>query len=219
MFIASIDEAMSHFEFRSEYSFQCGASLAKVLDKHLSQVISLAARASATVTGANGGTQIVNATAGTNADSLIASIASAAQALDEKDVPKEDRTIWVKPAQYYMLLNSGSLAIHRDYNPEGNGSIRSGVIMQLFGMDIVQTNHMVTTDLSADSGTPVAYRGNFSTTVAQVAQRGAVGTVKLLDLGLESEYLTMYQGTLVVAKQAVGHGILRPECAVEIVSA
>jgi hypothetical protein len=47
----------------------------------------------------------------------------------------------------------------------------------------------------------------------------AVGTVKLMDLSMEGEYKIEYQGTLLVAKYAVGHGILRPESAVEIQAA
>lgn len=44
----------------------------------------------------------------------------------------------------------------------------------------------------------------------------AVGTVKLLDLAQEMAYDIRRQGTLIVSKYAVGHGILRPECAVEL---
>jgi len=43
--------------------------------------------------------------------------------------------------------------------------------------------------------------------------------VKLLDLGMESEYQISRQGTLMVAKYAVGHGVLRPEAAVELSTA
>jgi hypothetical protein len=38
----------------------------------------------------------------------------------------------------------------------------------------------------------------------------AVATVKLLDLGMESEYQINRQGTLMVAKYAMGHNVLRP---------
>ena len=44
----------------------------------------------------------------------------------------------------------------------------------------------------------------------------AIGTVKLLDLATESEYQIERQGTLFVAKYAMGHGVLRPECAVAV---
>lgn len=217
VFIASIDEAKSHFEYRSEYSFQCGASLAIVMDKNLAQVLCLAARAAATVTGGFGGSQVVKSTAKTDADDLIASIASAMSFLDQKDVPKQDRYIAVAPDQYYLLINSGSRAINRDYNDgTPNGSMRDGTIFKLFGAEIVETNHMPSTNVVTG---PAAYQGNFTTTAAIVWHRSAVGTVKLMDLASEMAYLIEYQGTLAVSKYAVGHGILRPEAAVEIVTA
>ena len=44
----------------------------------------------------------------------------------------------------------------------------------------------------------------------------AAGTVKLMDLATEMEYDIRRQGTLMVAKYAMGHGVLRPEAAVGI---
>ena len=38
-----------------------------------------------------------------------------------------------------------------------------------------------------------------------------LGTVKLMDLKYEDEYLIQKQATLMVAKMAVGHGVLREE--------
>jgi hypothetical protein len=49
-----------------------------------------------------------------------------------------------------------------------------------------------------------------------VAHPSAIGTVKLLDLATESEYQIERQGTLFVAKYAMGHGVLRPEASVVI---
>ena len=48
--------------------------------------------------------------------------------------------------------------------------------------------------------------------------RSAIGTVKLLDLAVESEYSMSKQATLMLAKYAMGHGILRPECAVSVIT-
>ena len=45
-----------------------------------------------------------------------------------------------------------------------------------------------------------------------------MGTVKLLDLAAEMEYDMRRQGTLIVSKYALGHGILRPEASVELIS-
>lgn len=216
VFIYRLDEAKNHYDVRSIYSFEVGAALARTYDRNVARVGVLAARASSTVAGGNGGTIITEADAKTDAQKLIYAIGDASQALDEKDVPEEDRYIFLKPEQYNLLISSGDKAISVDFNPEGNGSVASGKIYRLFGMEIVKTNHLPVTDESADDSIPAAYRGNFSTTAGLVMHRSAVGTVKLLDLAVEMEYLIQYQGTLIVAKYAVGHGILRPESAVEI---
>ena len=43
--------------------------------------------------------------------------------------------------------------------------------------------------------------------------------MKLMDLAVESDYDIRRQGTLMVAKYAMGHGVLRPEAAVQIQTA
>lgn len=212
-FIANIDEARSHYDVRSEYSYDMGRALAKAYDSNVAQVGILAARASTTVTGGNGGTQITDTDARTNADSLVGSILDAAQALDEKDVPEEDRYCFLKPGPYYNLVESGSKALSTDYNPGGNGSLASGKIYRIGGIELVKTNNLPQANISSG---PTAYQGDFTNTAALVMHRSAVGTVKLLDLSMEGAYLIEYQGTLMVAKYAIGHGILRPESAVEI---
>lgn len=212
-FIAEIDEAMNHYDVRQVYSRDCGMALARTLDQHILQLMVLAARASATVSGGNGGTVITDADSDTNATSLISSIFDAAQAFDEKDVPENDRYIFVKPAQYSLLVESGSNAISTDYNPEGNGSLASGKIFRLAGMEIVKTNNVPTTNIASG---PSTYQGNFSTTTCVVAQKSAVGTVKLLDVRTAADWDFRRLGWLITARMAVGSGILRPECAVEI---
>ena len=44
----------------------------------------------------------------------------------------------------------------------------------------------------------------------------AVATAKLMDMSVESEYQINRQGTLMVAKYAMGHNVLRPACAVSL---
>lgn len=213
VFIASIDEAKAHYDFRSEYSKQLGAALSRTMDRNILQVGLLAARASATVSGGNGGTAITDADADTNADSLVGSIFAAAQALDEKDVPSEDRYVFLKPAQWYLLINSSSKLVNRDYTRGENGGVDSAELGQVAGMKVVKSNNVPSTNVATG---PTAYQGDFSTTVGLVMHKSAVGTVKLIDLGMEMAYDIRRQGTLIVGKYAVGHGILRPESAVEI---
>jgi hypothetical protein len=217
-FIANIDEAKNHYDVRAEYSRLLGMALAKQFDVRCLQLGVLAARGAATVTGGNGGTAITDADAATNGASLAASIFEAAQAMDEKDVPENDRVAIVKPAQYYNLVQTTDV-INRDFG--GAGVYADGTVLRVAGIQIVKSNNVPTTNVSAVTGENNTYHGDFSTTVALVMQKSAIGTVKLMDLAVErtsGDFEIMYQGTLMAAKYAMGHGILRPECAVEIKS-
>lgn len=216
VFIANIDEAMAEYEVRSIYSNECGVALADRMDEQLLRVTILAARASSTISGGNGGTVITDADADVNGASLAASIYAAAQAFDEKKNPMADRNVFVKPAQYYLMAQNTDL-INKDW--AGAGSMAAGTIERVGGFNINKTNHVPTVNYAGVSGENNTYSGNFNTTVAAFSAKRAVGTVKLLDLAVESEYSVRHQGTLIVAKYAVGHGILRPESAGEIKTA
>ena len=50
--------------------------------------------------------------------------------------------------------------------------------------------------------------------VGMVMTQDAVATVKLMDLAVESEYQIIRQGTMTVAKYAMGHNVLRPAACV-----
>ena len=220
-FLANIDEAKNHYDVRSIYTSEMGRALANKVDQHLLQLSVLAAQASATITGGNGGTQITDADAKTNAASLISSIFECAQALDENDVPSEDRFCVVPPATYYLLVQNDKI-LNRDFGAEGNGAYVDGTVIKVAGINIVKANTAVTafTDQSsAISGTNNTYNVDASNVAAVVFHKSAIGTVKLMDLAMESEYDIRRQGTLMVGKMALGHGILRPESATLIKTA
>lgn len=215
-FIANIDEAMNHYEVRSEYSAEQGRFLANTMDKHLLQLGVLAARASARITGESGGSVITDSSAGSDSNALVADIFAAAQTFDEKDVPAEDRVVFLRPAQFYAIAQNTKV-LNKDWG--GAGVYADGKVFRIAGIDVVKTNHLPNATVASGStaaGTGDKYAGLFNTTVALVMQKSALGTVKLLDLALESEYDIRRQGTLMVAKYAVGHGILAPQAAVEV---
>lgn len=215
-FIANIDEAKNHYDVRSIYSVEQGRALARKYDKQLLQVGILAARASATISGAFGGSKLVNALFETDAETLVAGIFNAAQVMDEKDIPEEERFCFLKPKHYYMLAQFTKI-MNRDWG--GMGVYAEGKVIKVCNVTIVKTNNLPSTNISAETGTQNTYNGDFTNTVALVMHKSAIGTVKLLDLAVESEYDIRRQGTLMVAKYAVGHGILRPECAIELAKA
>jgi hypothetical protein len=247
-FLANIDDVKNHYDIRSVYANELGKALAVRFDTAIAKVFIASARSAAAVTGGKvGGILDVSANAmGTGADSsddadntdptgaeLVAALFTAAQKLDENDVPSDGRFCVLRPQEYYKLITGGAgalaistSAVNKDVG--GLGSIASGSIPQVAGITIYKSNHIPSTDLSAvTSGDGAAsndvfgaggagYNGNFTNTLGIVAHSAAVGTVKLLDLATESEYQIERQGTLFVAKYAMGHGVLRPECAIEL---
>ena len=218
-FVAEVDELKNHFDVRSIFSNEMGRALAKKVDKHLLQLIVKASRSSANISGDTGaGTEIVDADADTNMDSLIASVFEAIQKLDENDVPSTERYMVVTPDIYYKLANVDKL-VSRDFSAN-NGDFGKGSVVAIGGVPVIKSNTAV--DSYVNSATDSAtgqnndYLVNASDVVATIFQRGAIGTVKRKDLTLESTYDPRRMGTLMTARMMVGHNILRPECAVSI---
>jgi len=212
--IPSIDEAMNHYDYRSIYSRECGIELANTWDRNVLQVGVNAARASATVTGGDGGTVLTSSGTlyRTSSSDLAAGIYSGIQAMDEKNNPDADgRNVFMRPAQYYLLAQDKTL-YNTDY-AAGNGNFKDGAVFQIGGAKLVKTNNFPITNISTG---PTSYQGNFALTVGLLMSTRAVGTVKLLDLAQEMSWDMRRQVTLLLAKYAIGHGILRPEAAVEL---
>jgi hypothetical protein len=246
-FLANIDDVKNHYDIRSVYANELGKALALRFDTAISKTFIAAARSSAVITGGKTGGQLDVANndfsagdvAGTPAAvtgaELITALFTAAQKLDENDIPGDGRFAVLRPSEYYKLITGGSGAVaintsaaNKDVG--GSGSLASGSIAQVAGIQIYKSTHIPSTDLSAVStgdgassndifgAGGVGYNGDFRNSLGIVGHSAAVGTVKLLDLATESEYQIERQGTLFVAKYAMGHGILRPECAIELVS-
>ncbi len=224
-FVANIDELKNHYDVRSTYASELGTALSRTYDQNVAKVIANASRASATLTGGQGGTVLTLPTGNTTSanvsgDEIAAAIYDIAQSFDENDIPPTDRFCVLPPAEYYKLAETATRTVDTDFNPEGNGSFRSGRIQQVAGIPVMMSNNVPQTNVaSSPSGTNNSYAGDDSKTIGLVFHKSAVGTVKLMDMTTEisgSDYGIMYQGTLMVAKYALGHGILRPECAATI---
>jgi hypothetical protein len=221
VFIPDIDEAMSHFEVRSKYSRMMGQKLAQTFDRNVMRNIILAARASATVTGGDGGKELTSddlksGTAATKLAKWIDFLYDAAENFDNKFVTGE-RYCVLKPADYYTLVkevqSNGFSAINRDYG--GEGSFAEGNVLKIAGIKLIPSPMLPVGDASGDSYNAV----NSELTKAICFTADAVGTVKLMDISIQSEWDIRRQGTLMVARYAMGHGILQPECACEFKTA
>jgi len=222
-FLASIDEAMNHYDVRSIYSTEMGRTLAQAFDKNVMQEIVIGARAATVITGNSGGTQIaVSATSSawaalTTAEkgtALATALFTAAQTMDENDVPEDGRYAVVPPSIYYLLAQNTDL-INKDWG--GAGAYADASVFRVAGITIIKSNNMPLTDLTGATyhGVDCSGVGTYGT-CGIVFAKEAVGTVKLMDLAMEGEYEIQRQGHLLVSKYAIGHGYLRPESCIEL---
>ena len=224
-FVSNLDELKNHYDIRATYADELGKALAKTYDENVAKVIANASRASSTISGPAGGLTLTlgsgnTASANVSGDEIAAAIYDIAQTFDERDIPPTDRFCVLPPAEYYKLAESATRTVDVDFNPGGNGSFASGRVQQVAGIPVMMSNNVPQSNVSSNpSGANNAYNGDDSKTIGLVFHKSAVGTVKLMDMTTEisgSDYGIMYQGTLLVAKYALGHGILRPECAAAI---
>jgi len=227
-FLSNIEEAKNHWDVRSNYSTEIGRALAFQKDKHVLQTIGQAAQQSTpNVTGGDAGTVLTNtaiasATAATSANGFIDSLFDAAKTLDDKYVPSEGRMCFLKPEMYYKLANATN-AVNVDFSGGANGGVASGRVLQIAGIKLISVPHFVSSNVTAVPDKGSATQGgsnpqavNLTAYEGLVCHPSAVGTVKLMDLATEMEYDIRRQGTLMVAKYAMGHGVLRCESAVGI---
>ena len=220
-FISKIDEAKNHYDVRSEYSKQMGQALAQTYDRNL---LSMAVKAARDPSGiglgvagqANASSVSVGASVTTT--QLVTAVYNAAATLDTANVPEDERFVIVSPTTYYALVQEDKL-INRDFG--ANGSYSDGTIMRVAGMQIIKSNNLVVDHTSSANIAKFPdyaskYTVNGSDTKALIIQKQALGTVQLMDMATEMEYDIRRQGTLAVSKMAVGHGVLRPECIIEL---
>ena len=239
--VAQIDELKNHYDVRSTYTTELGRALAKRFDLATLRTLAAAANVDATSRAnpdAAQGTVIdLGSTAGAPSDlstaaNIIQTFRVIAQKLDENHIPSEDRFAILSPDLYYLLVGSENAAINRDFG--GSGDIASGNVPTLLGIKIyssphitdITTNEVASDDVNAnnnphdDADGASAGKGYLDAGLDVLkflaGHRSAIGTVKLLDLAVESEYSMQKQSTLMLAKYAMGHGILRPESAIMV---
>ena len=230
-FLSNIEEAKQHWDVRSSYSSEIGRALAHQKDLHVLQTMGQAALTStANITGGDAGTILTNtgiasATAATAANAMIDSLFDAASNLDSHYVPKEGRKCFLRLEEYYKLANATN-AVNIDFSGGANGGVAEGKVIKVAGIELVPTPHFISAnvaaanDQTAPSGKSATIADpqavNLTNFVALVTHPSACGTVQLMNLATEMEYDIRRQGTLMVAKYAMGHGVLRPEAAIGI---
>jgi len=237
-FIANIDEAMNHYDVRSIYASELGYALANHADKACIRSAIAGSLDTTDVLGSTSAGSTVT-TGGTTGDDIIDGIIDAAQGMDENNIPMGDRFCVLTPTSFYAVLKSAGGAdtaaavLNKDYGQGASVLKGGGQTILVGGVNCFMSNHIPTADEGTATGAlgdgsdgvrndpfvdagatgAVAAEGysgvDFQNYQGVVFHRSGIGTVKLMDLAIESDYLVQNQGTLMVAKYAMGHNYLR----------
>jgi len=236
-FIADWDEAISHFDVRSEHTRQLGDALAQTVDQTLLRLAALGGRvATGAITTEPGGSQIVDAAIRDTKANISKAFFTAAQIFAEKNVPTADRHSILNPMQYYLLAQD-TTNMNKDWGGVGNYS--QAQVPVVAGINVHVSNNVpgilyngagqVASDddglisetytVAAATGEVNAYNGTFTNTLGVIFQKEALATVQLWDVTIKTQEDITRGGTIAVAKMLTGHGILRPECCIELAKA
>lgn len=230
--IYDIEDAMSHYDVRAEYSAQLGEALALAADganlAEMAKLCNLASTANENIAGLGTPSVIPLGIAGKTdpvviGKAIISGLTLARAKLTKNYVPSGDRFFYTTPENYSAILaallpNAASYAAMID--PE------TGNIRNVMGFTVVEVPHLtaggaggIGFDGQSDglhafpaTGTPEAPVA-INTVVGLFNHRSAIATLKLKDMSLERARRPEYQADQIIAKYAMGHGGLRPEAA------
>ena len=246
-FVDDWEDMVNHYEVRSAYAKELGATLGFTYDSQLLKRLILTAReanalyaadntqkpatagdnqivnAKFTKTGETGAASTGNATdIAEKADALSTAIFEANAKFDEAYVPEtQEKFCILRPKDYYDLLSgtqtSGFSVINRDYN--GAGSYADGTVLKIGGITILKSPNLpsdANTGITDAKNINYYHQGDFEHTVGVIFSSDAIGVVRLMGLGVQTDYQVHRQGTIMVARQSIGIGALRPECVIEL---
>ena len=229
--IYNVDELMSYFDVRQIYTKELGRALAVEYDKRVARLIFAAAsnatepldktlNAGRTGQGITLGTDYTggSATRQAKGDALVNAIFDARVGFEQKDVSIDDMYAVFTPEDYYLLTQS-SRAINADFG--GSGTIADGRTLQVAGIPIFSSNHVTQSAYTLVAGDHNAdYAQNLTKCKGLIFNKEAVGVVSLLSPSLQmtgEEWRVVHQADLLVARQALGMGVLRAESACKVV--
>lgn len=223
-FVANIDEAMNHYDYRSIYSQDIGQALSKLYDQDVARTMIMAARATVpNVKGVFAGDVLAstetNAAYATDGPTLFNGIYDGGVLLDARDVPMNDRNVFLRPVNYALLIKSEKPFDFRlNDGQTGLGGYAEGKVRMVYGMPIWKTNNLINTNDIGNTAEPAGRQHDYSVTQAVISHKSAAGTVAIQDVTMESEYDMRRQGWLMLGKYLCGHDILRPEASFELQS-
>tara|TARA_R100001082_G_scaffold77065_1_gene44941 strand:- start:9109 stop:10128 length:1020 start_codon:yes stop_codon:yes gene_type:complete len=248
-FIANIEEAMAHWDLRSTYSKQLGYALAAHADKAIIRSALLGSFDTSDPVGVSGGKTITAGLSAGNVTDAILEGAQTLDERDFPQGDRFavlTPAAFYHVLSQAGGSNSSAAVLNSDYGAGGRLQAGGGQTLLVGGVQCFMSNHIPTaneddgasgtvdtvlgstavnnspgndagaTNADANEG----YSGfDFRNYYGVVFHKSSVGTVKLMDLAIESDYLVQNQGTLMVAKYAMGHNWLRSRGCIGIKSA
>lgn len=218
--ITDIFEAMNHYDVRGEYAKQLGEALAIAADgATVAEIAKLVKANTENITGLGKGIVVektITGGAGINYETgkaVIDGLLEMKAKWTTQYVPEEERFAYITPEVESAIITSKD-AINRDYGAVA--SIVDGNIDKLCGFKIIAIPHLKAggadkTGMLGTSPEGHEFPTDYAGALAVCAHRTAVATVKLKDLQLEHARRPELQADMIIAKNAVGHGGLRPE--------
>lgn len=228
--IYDIEDAMNHYDVRSEYSAQLGEALALSADgavlAEMAKLCNLPAASNENIAGLGtasvlevGTKATLDADQAAMGNAILKGLTTARAKLTKNYVPASDRKFYTTPENYSAILaalmpNSANYAALID--PE------TGNIRNVMGFEVIEVPHLTIGGSGDDiagtnqqHGFPATAGGDVKVAIDNVVglfnHRSAVGTVKLKDMALERARRPEFQADQIIAKYAMGHGGLRPE--------
>lgn len=229
--IATIDEAMTHYDVRAPYAREMGWALAKQFDVNTMWTIFSGANKSAHISGdasdwGKGGYLKVAAAFDTTLATTKSELKLMAQNWDENDVAETGRHVAMDPKTYYLLADDNDV-VSADFNRNTGGDRGRGAQAQLmlYGVNLHKTNRLV--DLRAQGAKHAEQLGTDYTNQADLSkvtglgwqQDHSVGVVKLKELGIATQWMLQYLATLMVGGFSTGHGVLHESACAAIKNA
>jgi hypothetical protein len=225
IYISNIEEAMAYYDVRGPYSTEQGRALATLFDKSVAQCGVLGSAATSLLTPQNpaGGAitdaNLASGTLATRVGAVVAACFTAAVKFENANIPEGERFLLLAPGTYMDIVQN-TTAINKDWG--GAGAFSSGTVTEVAGIKILKSPNMGFAQyaggvVNGDNVSGGDHDVDLTYVYGLFFTPTAIGTVKLMDLAFESAWMIDYQATLMVAKYAMGHSWLRPECLIRLI--
>lgn len=218
-FIPEIDELMAHWDNRGPYAAQLGQSLGSLQARRIAIMHILASRTPAAdiAQGQPVPTYVWDANMRTSASALEEGLWKSKQYLLENEISGALPEGRFGHQQVLLLARNFGFDTGVSANPQaGSGNRIEGTLGRAVGFNIKGTNHLPTQNITTGLA---KYRGNFTTTVGHVSTKMAVGSLERRGMRVVMKDQEDRLGTIIIASQFNGHGVLRAECSVEFATA